>query len=62
MQHEITPTDAIGVDGGLETDLVDLDGFTLADVGRFGDGALREAVRHILTDSGDRVANFCSSI
>jgi hypothetical protein len=49
-------------DGVLDSDLVDLNDVALADIGRFNNGALGDAVRRILDDTSEQVANFCNSM
>jgi len=57
-----TSEDGVGADQVLHTELIDLDGIMLADVRNLGRSALGRTLSRILTDTGEQVASFESSL
>jgi FXSXX-COOH protein len=62
MRDEIIQASQVEVDGGIETDLVDLGGIHLADVARLRGDALGDALRRIVDHPDEPVASFQNSI
>src|SRR5215475_6636457 len=57
-----TSEDGVGADQVLQTELIDLDGIMLAEVRNLGRSALGRTLSRILTDTGEQVASFESSL